>query len=647
MTSVPDQTTFARSFVARSSTIGSMAALLYKITLTSLAVLILALSQASTPSYAEPAISDGLRESYEQQRRDVAERMEKATVFVIVTGDDEGGMGSGFVVADGYIMTNAHVVNSAKRPKIYIINSVLPLTETTVVNQIYERDSGPHGRDFALLRFTPPPGLKLPVLTLSTDLRKTDRVSAWGYPGMITQFDKSMIALEEDDAELTPPPLVYTEGTVSAFVDYQGVSIIHTAPIAGGNSGGPLVNRKGAVVGINTWGYTEDDEGAFINGALPAQNIIDFLRQNNVNPLVDAGQDRLTASATTDPHQDASEARTSQSGSSQPAGMIPTPSRGQESDPRLNSAEARENLRLAMSGDPDHMAAVGAMYLDGSDGFPLDHNRALYWIELAAQAGNMYGLAMLGMLHLLDDDIRDPARGLDLLRQSAAKPDSDPDVQAFLATVLFEGESLGVPTDYEESFQWAEKAAQGGSATGQAVLGFHYMEGLAVKEDEAKAAALARAAVAQGDAKGKALLAYLGYVGADYSRDPDQVIALAEEAAQEDEAQAQGLLAVIYAFDPDRSDEIKAEKWARLAASQANPMGQYVLGWLYMTGRVVDKNKAMAWAYLDLADQKMVDLEVDEAGPLLKQLEQGLGPQDKKQGRKIQLEWRKDWGFNS
>ena len=252
-----------------------------------------ALSLALALTLALPA---PIHTAFAEERRDITAMMEAATVWIVTEDEDEDiGRGSGFIVGDGYIVTNAHVVNDAQ--VVYVLNERISVREAEIVDLIHEyedegRTQTVSGSDLALLRFTPPKGVKLPILSFNCDVKRADRISAWGYPVMVTDLDGSSEILEEGDmSKLQPPPVVYTEGTVNAIVrDRLGSSILHSAAIAGGNSGGPLVNGKGEVVGINTWGHQEEDEGAFLNGAQPAKEIVAFLVSNGVAPKLALGQ---------------------------------------------------------------------------------------------------------------------------------------------------------------------------------------------------------------------------------------------------------------------------------------------------------------------------------------------------------------------
>ncbi len=238
--------------------------------------------------------ADNFQKSYEERRRAVAVMMETATVWIVVDDDKSIKSGTGFIVGDGYVVTNAHVVDGMRKGgSIYVLNDLIPARKAEIIAIAHEskKKNKVGARDFALLRFTPPKNVKLAALVLNLTVKRMDRVSAWGYPSMATQFDVSTERLRKGDTKgLTAPPVIYTEGTVNAIVHARsGKAVIHSAQIASGNSGGPLVNSKGEIVGVNTWGYREDDEGAFLNGAQLASELARFLAENGITPQLADG----------------------------------------------------------------------------------------------------------------------------------------------------------------------------------------------------------------------------------------------------------------------------------------------------------------------------------------------------------------------
>ncbi len=215
--------------------------------------------------------------SDEEQRRSIARMMEASTVFIIADSPRTQSMGTGFVVGEGYVLTNAHVIEGEE--DFYVLGPNFGVAEATLVGEALNNSV-----DFALLQFDP--GVDLPILAFNLDVSRTDRVSAWGFPFIVTQFDKNMDAIARGHLEVMPQ-VVYTEGTVSTFIDTgQGINIIHTADIASGNSGGPLVNSRGEVIGVNTWISTDREEGAYVNASLPSAAAVTFLRSYGVEPLI-------------------------------------------------------------------------------------------------------------------------------------------------------------------------------------------------------------------------------------------------------------------------------------------------------------------------------------------------------------------------
>jgi len=563
----------------------------------------------------------------EERQRVVAELMEASTVYVLLDKGDSYSMGSAFIVADGYAVTNAHVVGSAKG--VLLMNSRLRPVKASVVRKEYDDEIG--GNDFALLRFSS--SAKLPALSFTLRVNRMDRVSAWGFPVLVTQFDQSFDDIL-DGKRTKAPPVVYTEGTVSAVVERRGrKTVIHSAAIAGGNSGGPLVNARGEVVGINTWGYTEEDEGAFVNASIPSERIVDFLLKAGVKPQMSRQSPELARAPLPTPLPAPLP--------EQPKKPKPAPT-VEPSAPTMGDDGNEELLRMARGGDVDAQAALGAMYYDG-DGVPQDTKQAVQWLEKAVKGGSAEGKALLGVMLVFEEDVADPKKGVRLLREAAATVDEDGWISGLLGRIYYEGEIYGVPRDLDESFRWAGKAAEGGDPDGTALLGMLYYFGEGTDEDDELALELIERAVGEDSSLGKAILAWMYYDGVAVDEDLETALALATDAAEEEEALAQGLLALMYAEGHGVQRNAKsAEGWARRAADQGNEFGWFVLGSLYMRGEVVKKDPAMAWAYLDLAAKR----SVANADERLEELEKTISPRDKKRAQELQKQWRKEWGLS-
>lgn len=150
-----------------------------------------------------------------------------------------GGTGSGSVVAPGWVLTNWHVVDGER---------------TLEVVSAYTGGDWParlrwssEALDLAVLEVQ---GLTLPPVTLGTmELRTRERVWSLGYPGVADRISAAN--------EVTS-----TEGVIGRLhtAPWSGRSrplaiIQHNAEVNPGNSGGPLVNDCGAVIGVNTAGY--------------------------------------------------------------------------------------------------------------------------------------------------------------------------------------------------------------------------------------------------------------------------------------------------------------------------------------------------------------------------------------------------------
>lgn len=160
-----------------------------------------------------------------QNAREVAKKVSPSVVLLVM--EDSNGqplsMGSGFVVKDGVVATNLHVIEGASRGYAKLADSKVKfnIAGTVAIDPT---------RDIALLEVE---GLKASPLPLgdSTQVAVGDEVYAVGNPR----------GLEG----------TFSAGIISSIRKVGDDSLLQiTAPISPGSSGGPVVNGKGEVVGV-------------------------------------------------------------------------------------------------------------------------------------------------------------------------------------------------------------------------------------------------------------------------------------------------------------------------------------------------------------------------------------------------------------
>jgi len=181
------------------------------------------------------------------------------------------GHGSGFAVAPNRIVTNAHVVALAVSDPENVRIGVIPAEGSPPSPaRIIAVDPA---RDLALLELRQG---RLPVAALYTGaLPAGAAVVALGYPGNV---DLATAQSFEDLLQARPPSR--SMGNYSDTRPSQaGPAMVHTADIARGHSGGPLVDACGRVVGVNV-ALTSNEMGDSSFGfAIPVTSLLEFLRE--------------------------------------------------------------------------------------------------------------------------------------------------------------------------------------------------------------------------------------------------------------------------------------------------------------------------------------------------------------------------------
>jgi S1-C subfamily serine protease len=175
----------------------------------------------------------------------------------------ETALGSGFVVDKaGHIVTNFHVVDEAEQIRVSFSN------RDTVVARLVGTDAS---TDLAVLEVEASADALTPLpLGNSDKVRVGDPVVAIGNPFGLDRTATAGIVSALQRGITSPGPVNYT-------IDH----VIQTdAPINRGNSGGPLLNMRGQVIGVNTQIQTGGAPGNVgIGFAVPSNTVKDVVAQ--------------------------------------------------------------------------------------------------------------------------------------------------------------------------------------------------------------------------------------------------------------------------------------------------------------------------------------------------------------------------------
>lgn len=215
----------------------------------------------------------------------LAQRLEKVTAMVLVDGGNVWGGGTGFFIAPNLLVTNRHVVERPNSRLMLVSKSLGSVRRATLLHITQDQQIG--APDFALLRMED--GSAPSVLDVGPDVGKLAPVVAAGYPGVVIKGDPNFQRLMQGDTSASPD-LNLTQGAVQSLQNGPTGTplVVHTASIAEGNSGGPLVDACGRLVGVNTFISVDQKQSSKINYAIRSQSMSSFLSSAGASARVDA-----------------------------------------------------------------------------------------------------------------------------------------------------------------------------------------------------------------------------------------------------------------------------------------------------------------------------------------------------------------------
>ncbi|MDR2503676.1 MAG: trypsin-like peptidase domain-containing protein [Deltaproteobacteria bacterium] len=441
-----------------------------------------------------------------------------------------------FISADGVAVTNYHVIAQSKHILLFD-----PHKENMVEAHILAADPA---NDLVLLKAD----IRSKPLPLENrfKLRRGEEVLTLGFPNPSVQgtLQKASFGRINSATGLSDDPRLVQ-------ID---------APLQPGNSGGPLLNFRGMVVGVAFARL----KGAYQNVGYAVK--VDYLRQ-----LLDkAGVNILPPRVSRRALSEADVVERSQDAVVMVLGYKDAGQGGRSgtssAPPQNDNIDFAAMRRAAQAGDVRAQNLLGVMYAEGRGGAPKDERKAFEWFKKAAEQGNA-------------------------------------SAQHNLAVIYTTGN--GALKDYFLAFEWYKKAAEQGHVIAQHNLGVIYASGRGTSKNDRKAVEWYRKAAEQGHAPAQNNLGLMYDNGRGVSKDYRQAFEWYKKAAEQGHAVAQNNLGLMYKEGEGTSkDEQKAAAWYKKAAEQGHSVAQNNLGVMYENGEGVPKDmlQAMTW-YSKAAEQ--------------------------------------------
>lgn len=250
--------------------------------------LLLALACVGAPAHADVGLDADTAASTRARIQSARDAVLPYVVSIFVVREDavQGraelrvSAGSGTIVSrDGHVATNAHVTENGKRFRVV-------LADKRELSAILVGEDALSDIAVLKIRDVPEDGFPFAHFATENDLQAGDVVMAMGAPwgmahsvsqGVVNNPERLLLSLFQDEADYEQQ-LGQNQPTARFYAWIQ-----HDASISPGNSGGPLVDLRGRIVGINTRGNIMGGDMAFaIPAPVAAKIVADLIAHGTV-----------------------------------------------------------------------------------------------------------------------------------------------------------------------------------------------------------------------------------------------------------------------------------------------------------------------------------------------------------------------------
>lgn len=508
--------------------------------------------------------------------------------------------GTGFALKDNYIVTNYHVIDKAKSISILGINGNF--------TKGYSADviATDKNIDLAILKVNGVtiPAANIPYSVKTTNAEVGEEVFVLGYPMTSTMGEEIKL----------------TTGVVSARSGFQGdVSLYQTtAPIQPGNSGGPLFDSKGNVIGIVSAKHAGAENVGYAIKASYLRNLMESAVPNNILPQTNkisaqnlSGKVKaaknfvyyIVCSNRVNNDNSFSQSRLNKEVETNAStNTVPSTNKAEE---YYNNAQKYDKegkyveslewyIKAANLGHIDAQSRLGLMYLSG-EGVTQDYSKAFEWYQKAADQDDVLSQFFIGSFYHSGIGVKQDYNKAFEWYQKAAKQ-NNADAQYYLGSLYLSG--TGVSKDIVMGVEWIKKSADQGQIKAQLTLGSLYFNGTGVSKDITKAFEWTKKAADQGSLEAQLRLGYSYYNGIGIDKDIDKAVEWLKKAADQGDTDALKSLGELFYEGKEVKQDIKsAELYLTQAAEKGDAVAMNLLGWYYFKGDgfLLNYDKAESW----------------------------------------------------